>query len=152
MSHDGRATSNESELQPIPALQPGSVEVRVAAAVENLAMLRTLVAAAAAFEDFDLDVVADLRLAVDEACTTLIAAALPGSTLGVVLESRPSEFVLRVATTCAGGDPFDRGGFSWHVLSSLVDEVTTSISAGSASEQHGLVSVSLLTRRASLYQ
>ncbi|MCV7191427.1 anti-sigma factor [Mycolicibacterium brumae] len=135
----------------MPAIEPGSVEVRVAAVVENLAMLRTLVAAAAAFEDFDLDVVADLRLAVDEACTTLIGAAVLGSTLVVVLESRPSEFVLHAATTCGDGDPFDRGGFSWHVLSSLVDEVSTSTSAGSSTE-HGLVSISLLTRRASLYQ
>jgi len=42
-----------------------SVELRVAATLENLAVLRTLVAAVGTFEDLDFDAVADLRLAVD---------------------------------------------------------------------------------------
>ena len=55
-----------------------SVELRVAATLENLAVLRTLVAAVGTFEDLDFDAVADLRLAVDEACTRLIRSAVPG--------------------------------------------------------------------------
>ena len=53
-----------------------SVELRVAAKLENLAMLRTLVAAVGTFEDLDFDSVSDLRLAVDEACTRLIRSAV----------------------------------------------------------------------------
>ncbi len=53
----------------VPVSGDRSVELRVAARLENLAVLRTLVAAAATFEDLDIDSVADLRLAVDEACT-----------------------------------------------------------------------------------
>ncbi len=52
------------------------METWVGARLENLAVVRTLVAAIAAFEDLDFDVVADLRLAVDEACTALIRAAV----------------------------------------------------------------------------
>src|SRR3982074_915600 len=48
------------------------VELRVAARLENLAMVRTLVAAVGTFEDLDFDAVADLRLAVDEAGTRLV--------------------------------------------------------------------------------
>jgi serine/threonine-protein kinase RsbW len=43
-----------------------TVEFRVAARLENLAVMRTLVAAVGTFEDLDFDAVADLRLAVDE--------------------------------------------------------------------------------------
>src|SRR6478735_7668343 len=66
-----------------------SVELRVAAKLENLAVLRTLVAAVGTFEDLDFDAVADLRLAVDEACTRLIRSAALGATLVVVVQ--PSE-------------------------------------------------------------
>ena len=61
-----------------------SVELRVAATLENLAVLRTLVAAIGTFEDLDFDAVADLRLAVDEACTRLIRSAVPDATLLLV--------------------------------------------------------------------
>src|SRR6201990_2159298 len=46
-----------------------SVELRVAAKLENLAGLRTLVAAVGTFEDLDFDSVADLRLAGGEGWT-----------------------------------------------------------------------------------
>ena len=58
-----------------------SVEIRVPAQLENLAVVRTVVAAIGTFEDLDFDAVADLRLAVDEACTRLIRSAVPDSTL-----------------------------------------------------------------------
>lgn len=54
-----------------------AVELHVAARLENLAMLRTLVGAIGTFEDLDFDAVADLRLAVDEVCTRLIRCATP---------------------------------------------------------------------------
>ena len=65
-----------------------SVEFRVAAELENLAVLRTLVGAVGTFEDLDFDAVADLRLAVDEACTRLIKSAVPDSTLVLVVRPR----------------------------------------------------------------
>ena len=65
-----------------------SVELRVAAELENLAILRTLVAAVGTFEDLDFDAVADLRLAVDESCTRLIRSAVPDSTLLLVVDPR----------------------------------------------------------------
>ena len=54
------------------------VEMRVSARLENLAVVRTVIGALATFEDLDLDAVADLRLAVDEACTRLIRSTTPG--------------------------------------------------------------------------
>ena len=51
-----------------------AIEVRVAAKLENLAVLRTLVGAVGTFEDLDFDAVADLRLAVDEATVGILIA------------------------------------------------------------------------------
>ena len=86
-------------------------------------MLRTLVAAMGTFEDLDFDAVADLRLAVDEACTRLIRSAVPDSTLVLVVDPRDDEVVVDASTTCKSQDILTPGSFSWHVLSSLTDEV-----------------------------
>ena len=71
-----------------------AVELHVAARLENLAMLRTLVGAIGTFEDLDFDAVADLRLAVDEVCTRLIRSATPDATLIVVVDPQDDELVV----------------------------------------------------------
>src|SRR6476620_8801216 len=81
-----------------------SVEVRVAAQLENLAVVRTVVAAIGTFEDLDFDAVSDLRLAVDEACTRLIRSAVPDSTLVVGVHPTDHEVVVDVSTTCTTED------------------------------------------------
>jgi serine/threonine-protein kinase RsbW len=126
----------------------GTVELRVAARVENLAVLRTLVAAVGTFEDLDFDAVADLRLAVDEACTRLIRSAVPGSTLVVVVHPQDNEVVIDASTTCQNFDIVAPGSFSWHVLSSLTDEVRT-FQDGEGPEEGRVFGISLTTRRVS---
>jgi serine/threonine-protein kinase RsbW len=102
-----------------------AIEVRVAAKLENLAVLRTLVGAVGTFEDLDFDAVADLRLAVDEVCTRLIRSAIPDATLAVVVDPRDDELVVEASTTCDNYDVVTPGSFSWHVLTSLTDDVQT---------------------------
>jgi serine/threonine-protein kinase RsbW len=128
-----------------------SVELRVAARVENLAVLRTLVGAAATFEDLDFDMVADLRLAVDEACTALIRSALPDSTLVVVIDPRDDQVVITASTTCRGERVVEPGSFSWHVLTSLAHEVRT-FTDGQDADAGAVFGISLTARRASLLQ
>ena len=125
-----------------------SVEFRVAAQLENLAILRTLVAAVGTFEDLDFDAVADLRLAVDEACTRLIRSAVPGSTLLLVVDPRDNAVVIEASTTCKSPDILAPGSFSWHVLSSLTDEVRT-FSDGRGPEEGRVFGISMTARRAS---
>ena len=128
-----------------------SVELRVAAKLENLAVLRTLVAAVGTFEDLDFDAVADLRLAVDEACTRLIRSAVPDSTLLLVVEPRDDAVVINASTTCKSPDILAPGSFSWHVLSSLTDEVHT-FQDGQSSAEERVFGISMTTRRASSLQ
>jgi serine/threonine-protein kinase RsbW len=126
-----------------------SVELRVAAELENLAVLRTLVAAVGTFEDLDFDAVADLRLAVDEACTRLIRSAVPGSTLVVTVHPRDTEVVVDASTSCQTSDVLAPGSFSWHVLSSLTDDVQTFQPNGQGAGEGQIFGISMTTRRAS---
>jgi len=125
-----------------------SVELRVAATLENLAVLRTLVSAIGTFEDLDFDAVADLRLAVDEACTRLIRSAVPDATLLLVVEPQSEALVVRASTTCDSLDILAPGSFSWHVLTSLTDEVST-FSNGQSADDGQQFGISMTTRRAS---
>jgi anti-sigma regulatory factor (Ser/Thr protein kinase) len=125
-----------------------AVELRVAAKLENLAVLRTLVAAVGTFEDLDFDAVSDLRLAVDEACTRLIRSAVPDSTLVVVVHPQEDEVVVDASTTCQNADILAPGSFSWHVLSSLTDEVRT-FANGTGPDDGRVFGISMTTRRAS---
>jgi anti-sigma regulatory factor (Ser/Thr protein kinase) len=125
-----------------------SVELRVAAKLENLAVLRTLVGAVGTFEDLDFDAVADLRLAVDEACTRLIRSAVPDSTLLLLIDPREDAVVVDASTTCKTSDILAPGSFSWHVLSSLTDEVRT-FSDGQGLDDGPVMGISMTTRRAS---
>ncbi|MGB0437536.1 MAG: ATP-binding protein [Mycobacterium sp.] len=126
-----------------------SVRLQVAAILENLAVLRTLVAAIGTFEDLDLDAVADLRLAVDEACTRLIRSAVPNATLLLVVDPQAEALVVRASTMCdGGGDILPPGSFSWHVLTSLTDELSTFSSSSPASDGQQC-GISMTTRRAS---
>lgn len=124
------------------------VEFRVAARLENLALVRTLVAAVGTFEDLDSDTVADLRLAVDEACTRLIRSAVPDATLVVVVRSELEEVVIDASTSCTTTDIMEPGSFSWHVLSSLTDDIKT-YQDGQGSGDGQIVGISMSTRRVS---
>ena len=128
---------------------PSAVEVRVAAQLENLAVLRTLVGAVGTFSDLDVDAVADLRLAVDEACTRLIRSATANAVLVVVVDPRDDAVVVEASTECSGDDVLGPGSFSWHVLSSLTDEVATfGTPDGQAGPESRVFGITLTTRRA----
>ncbi|MGA8543691.1 MAG: ATP-binding protein [Mycobacterium sp.] len=125
-----------------------AIELRVAARLENLAVLRTLVGAVGTFEDLDFDAVADLRLAVDEVCTRLIRSAVPDATLAVVVDPRDGELVVEASAACDNYDVVTPGSFSWHVLTSLTDDVQTFHDGHEPDGGRGVFGVILTTRRA----
>jgi serine/threonine-protein kinase RsbW len=125
-----------------------SIELLVAARLENLAVLRTLVGAVGTFEDLDFDAVADLRLAVDEVCTRLIRSATPDATLAIVVDPRDDMLVVEASAECKTFDVVTPGSFSWHVLTSLADDVQTFHDGCEPAELGGVFGITLTTRRA----
>ena len=104
---------------------PQAIEIRAAARLENLAMLRAVAAAIGAVEDLNADGVADLRLAVDEACTCLIRLASPDAALTVVIDPTDGELMVEVSAACDNDQGVAEDSFSWHVLSTLADDLHT---------------------------
>jgi serine/threonine-protein kinase RsbW len=125
-----------------------AVELHVAARLENLAMLRTLVGAIGTFEDLDFDAVADLRLAVDEACTRLIRSATPDATLVVIVDPQDNQLIVEASAACDTHDVVSPGSFSWHVLTSLADDVRTFHDGREPNESGSIFGITLTARRA----
>jgi serine/threonine-protein kinase RsbW len=124
-----------------------SVEFRIEAALDSLAVVRTLVTALTTMEDLDLDAVADLRLAVDEACTQLIRCAQPGTSLVVNVEPRVDELVITASAPCVSIDVLRPGTFSWHVISSLTNDVQTFHDGVEVPGGGGLFGIAMTARR-----
>lgn len=92
-----------------------------------VAAVRAMAAHLAGQADFDVDTIADLRLAVDEACNSLIELAAPDATLSctfTVPEVGADRMHVEVATaTRPSAAGVDTGGFGWQLLRALTDEV-----------------------------
>src|SRR5947208_11241083 len=70
--------SNVEDNAPLVPEGAQVIEVRTAAIPHVVPTLRTIVADIAMRQDFDLDAVEDLRMAVDEACSLLLPSASDG--------------------------------------------------------------------------
>ncbi|MGH8921383.1 MAG: anti-sigma factor [Actinomycetes bacterium] len=86
-------------------------------------MLRTLVGAVGTLEDLDFDTVADLRLAVDEAASELVAIAVPGAVLTCVFSLDSAQLEVISSVHVRPRASLQRDSFGWRVLTTLVDEV-----------------------------
>ncbi|MCM6776752.1 ATP-binding protein [Nocardia sp. CDC159] len=104
-------------------LRSTPVEIGVAATVSQLPIVRGLAETLVLLSEFTLDEVADIRLAVDEACSTLIAIAAPGSTLQCRFLVGDKDLLVRVTGVAAREGLPDEHAFGWHVLRTLTDEI-----------------------------
>jgi len=100
-----------------------AIEVKVRADPSQLVILRGIAATMASQCNFDLDEIADVRLAVDEASSLLIVRAQPDSTLQCRFLVAPGTLWVAVTANTTGADAGSRRGFGWHVLNTLVDSI-----------------------------
>jgi serine/threonine-protein kinase RsbW len=141
----GQMSEADSHSTPVSHGQP--VEFRVPARLESLAVVRTLVSALGTLEDLDLDAVADLRLALDEACTALIRCSVPDSLLTVVVRPRERDLWVAVSAPCVDDNVLRPGTFSWHVISSLTHDVETFRDGAEVGDPGGVFGITMTARR-----
>ena len=141
----GQMSEADNHSAPVPHGQP--VEFRVPARLESLAVVRTLVSALGTMEDLDMDAVADLKLAIDEACTALIRCSAPDSLLTVVVRPRELDLWIAVSAPCMEDDVLRPGTFSWHVISSLTDGVETFRDGADVGDTRGVFGITMTARR-----
>lgn len=102
---------------------PEDVEVRVPAGPRAVITMRTVAADLAARAEFTLDAVADLRMAVDEACTSLVALARPETRLTCVFNVHEERITVTASVLTSGAERLDTESFGWRVLTTLAGDV-----------------------------
>jgi len=120
------------------------VEVRLPAAPEYVAALRTFVTALAAESELSVDDVEDMQIALDESCALLLPHAQPGGRLSVHVELAPSGMGVVVSVPAGPAAIPDRDGFSWTVLSAVADEMHVTSGSGTLAIRFGKYRDSLL--------
>lgn len=109
-----------------------TVELRVPAEATQLPVLRAVANTIAMLEDYDLDAIADVTMAVDELCSQLIVRAAGGSVLECRFGVDGDKIVVHGCVEAENSEPHSTGSFGWRVLSTLVDSVRTWVEDGSA--------------------
>jgi serine/threonine-protein kinase RsbW len=111
----------------VPVAETGAavVEIRISARPALIPTIRAVASDLAGRADFDLDAISDLRMAVDEACTTLVALAAIDGMLSCKFVLNHAQIEVTVSTaTPAPGAEVRTDSFGWRVLQTLADEVT----------------------------
>ena len=109
-----------------------SVEIQIPASPDHVALLRALVGMYAARENFTLEEVDDLRMAVEEAAVQLLRR-VNGDRLGLSIRSEGQTVYARLFGGVATEEPvMDRNSFSWTILSALSDDLRVDTVDGTA--------------------
>lgn len=119
------------------------MRVEVGAAPAELAPVRVVAADLATRADFDLDAVADLRIAVEEMCAALTTLAPPGERLNCLLSVRADRIMVTVQVATPTQVTVPQDSFGWRVLTTLADEVVTLDGDGSDRPSVGIRLVKL---------
>lgn len=110
------------------------VELRVDAGADQLPVIRVAAESFGLLVGFDRDTVAELKLAVDEACSQLLSRVAAANAELVCAFSRDGDNTVRVRAS-APIDGADIGsGFGWHVLRTLTDEASAFLEDGGAGQ------------------
>jgi serine/threonine-protein kinase RsbW len=103
------------------------ITVRIPARPEYVHVVRQAVASVAARLDFTFDAIDDLRIAVDEACASLLSISTPATYLTVRMVPDGTSLIV-VASTDASPSAWPPPGaertLAWQVLSALANEVS----------------------------
>lgn len=106
------------------------VQMRIPASAGHLSLFRTVVGGCAGRENFTLDQVDDLRMAVDEAAVQLLRHTA-GENLELQITSADDRLEVRVSAETKTDQPvIDRSSFSWTILQALADELSVDDDAG----------------------
>lgn len=93
------------------------------AGAARVSTVRAVAADVALRADFDLDAVSDLRLAVDEACATVLANAKPHGMLICRLLIQQDLVEINATAATFDGVPPPKDTLGWHMLQVLTDSV-----------------------------
>ncbi|MGC4935154.1 anti-sigma factor [Gordonia sp. DT30] len=97
------------------------VELAVVAESDRLSIVRSVIERALFLDDWTVDDVADVKIAVDEISSQIISATVSDGRLQVSLRIGPTGALARVSGTVVRGFDIDTDGFGWRVVTTVTD-------------------------------
>ena len=107
------------------AMPTSTVHLEIPASGAYLSVVRAAATGLAAQLQFTYEEIDDLRIAVDEACTQLLARR--GSATILLVDYHLADTELRVDVSIEApdrGDPLAKDTFAWQILTAITDEVS----------------------------
>ena len=102
-----------------------TLHLEIPASGVYLSVVRAAATGLAAQLQFTYEEIDDLRIAVDEACTQLLARRGSAETLCIDYHLKPAELRVDVSVEAPyRGDPLAKDTFAWQILTALTDEVS----------------------------
>jgi serine/threonine-protein kinase RsbW len=105
------------------------IEVRTAAIPQVVPTLRTIAADIAMRQDFDLDAIEDLRMAIDEACSLLLPSASDGM-LTCVFTATLGRVEISVSVLTDSATLTEDNALGWQLLSALTTSAKRTVTPG----------------------
>ncbi|WP_134717072.1 ATP-binding protein [Saccharomonospora xinjiangensis] len=120
-----------------------TVDMTVEAEPALVPVVRNVAADLAIRLDLQLDTIADLRLAVDEACGLLLAHAAAPTLLRTRFVIGDGTITARSEVACRDGTSLPENGFNWHVLTALVRSVKCFHACGAGGETLAVIELTV---------
>ncbi|MGV9334839.1 anti-sigma factor [Nocardia sp. NPDC003726] len=103
-----------------------AVAVRIPAEARQLALIRAMTDTVCLVAELPLDAASDIRLAINEAATMLLADAMPGSMLGCAFTYGAGRMSVRVDAVAAFDDDVHGDPLSWELVRMLTRSLSIS--------------------------
>ncbi len=117
------------------AVNDQPVTIQVPRSADHVSLLRALIAMYAAREQFTLEEVDDLRMAVEEAAVQLLRRS-SGASIAMTLWTTGDEVHAELSSAASDTDPVvETSSFSWTILSALSDRLNVETTQGQARVQ-----------------
>ncbi|MEV6769731.1 anti-sigma factor [Nocardia sp. NPDC051030] len=107
----------------------GELDVRIPARLDQLSMLRALTETIMLTADFTIDLVVDMRVALDEVVTALILAAVPGANVDCAFRYDGRQVAVTVGSVLESDGAVDGNTFGRSFLEALTDSMETAAGA-----------------------
>lgn len=128
MLHHGGMGRFTEESESAWQSRSGELDVRVPARLEQLSMLRAVTETIMLQADFTLDVVVDLRVALDEVATTMILSATPDASVDCSFRYDTRQVMVRVESVLRSNGTWEGNDFGRSLLETLTDSMETELS------------------------
>jgi serine/threonine-protein kinase RsbW len=113
------------------AMANATIHLEIPASGAYLAVARAAATGLAAQLHFTYDEIDDLRIAVDEACTQLMARRGSAGTIRLVYQMEDDALCVEVSVDASDrSGPLERDTFAWQILSAMTDEVIEEADTG----------------------